>query len=88
MASEDLGDDEVLMLFWGTGVLLACMCVYRPKSVKSDRGSETRRVWVMDLFRRRCIAGSHDSHRRHILFYHYPKMHGLHLHGPVCMTLS
>jgi hypothetical protein len=62
MASDDLGDDEVLnccsTLFGATlhvPVLLACMC--RPKSDVNDRGLKTRRVWVKDLFRRRCIAG-------------------------------
>jgi hypothetical protein len=59
MASDDLGDDEVLMLLGATAcVLLACI---RPKSVKNDRGSKTRRVWVRDLFRRRCIAGAQTT---------------------------
>jgi hypothetical protein len=45
MASDGLGDDEVLMLLGATAcVLLACMC--KPKSDVNDRGLKTRRVCV------------------------------------------
>jgi hypothetical protein len=72
MASDDLGDDEVLMLLGATAcVLLACMC--RPKSDVNDRGSKTRRVWVGDLFRRRCIAGLNRNYKTKNKFLHPSK---------------
>jgi hypothetical protein len=68
MTSDDLDDDEVLVLLGATAcVLLACMC--RPKSDVNDRGSITRRVGVGNLFRRRYVAGLNRNYKRQVFTF-------------------